>query len=335
MSKPELSLSVLLLGLVSLVAQVSADEATLVRNLLERMSHAVSSMDYEGVFVYQRGKQLETFHIVHRATKAGERERLVALNGAPREILRTGDVVTCVLAGDRSLVVDRRMTQSLFPALPTSQASSLKQYYQFNWLGTGRVADLEATVVGVEPKDAYRYGYRLWLEKDTGMLLKSALIGHDGEVIEQVMFTRINIGGNVSVASLRPDYIEPKLQVGPIPPLPQPEPVPEGGFEWIAAQLPPGFRLKVHQWQRLNENVPPAEHLVFTDGLASVSVYVEHSDAVSAQAPEGISRLGAVSAYIRELENHRITAVGEVPAITVKAIASSVHSTGNELAAHD
>lgn len=321
--------------LILFSGSVAAEQSDVVRNLLARMSHAISNLDYQGVFVHQRGDELETIRIIHRATPEGERERLVSLNGAPREVVRKGRVVTCILPDDSSIIVDRRWSESLFPALPPSQADDLQHYYQLELLGSGRIAGLSTVVIGVEPRDAFRYGYRLWLERDTGMLLKSELLDPKGNVIEQLMFTTINLGGNVPIAALSPDFAEFEVDFGPRPPPDWQPGRPGEDFNWRAAALPPGFHLTLHQWERLADDAPPAEHLVFSDGLASVSVYVEQASEVSSPAPSGASRLGAISAYIRKLDEHRITVVGEVPSITAKTIAAGIQRRGASVAADD
>lgn len=324
------------------VTAAAADEAQVVRNLLDRMSNAMENMDYRGVFVYRHGDELETIRIIHRSTPRGEQERLVSLNGAPREVIRTDELVRCIFPDKGAVVVDRRMSQSLFPTLPPSQAEHLTAHYRFNLVGKGRIAGLDATIISITPRDKYRYGYRLWLEEDTGMLLKSEMVSPDGEVVETLMFTTIDIGGNVSLTAMVPEFIPSQIQFSPMPPksgprtrIRQARVRANKEFSWYAGDLPDGFRMKRHQWERMDAGAPLAEHLIFTDGLASVSVYVEQADQVSTPAPAGLSRMGAVSAYIRKLENFRITVVGEVPPVTVKTIAAGIHRRGSAVAADD
>jgi sigma-E factor negative regulatory protein RseB len=313
------------------VAQAAAAEEP-VRDWLDRMSHALNNLDYEGTFVYQNDSQLESIQVVHIVNDDGEHERVYSLNGAPREIIRTPDAVRCILPDDESIVVERRLTQDLFPTLPPSQVGDLEDYYRFQLIGDDRVADLQTKVLGIEPRDRFRYGYRLWLEKDTGMLLRSELVADGGEAIEQMMFTSITLGESVPMKALESQLGGYKAVFGPRPPGKEP---PESlknvhesndkALEWSVDRLPPGFHLKSHgrHDDRSNDS-RSGEHMVFTDGLASVSVHVELAGDREAAAPDGISHMGAINAFSRVHQKHRVTVVGEVPPVTVRTIAHSV-----------
>lgn len=325
------------------VAQAAAGEEP-VRAWLDRMSHALNNLDYEGTFVYQHDNQLETIRVVHIVNDAGEHERLYSLNGAPREVIRTPDSVHCILPDDRSVVVDRRLTQDLFPTLPPSQVGDLEDYYRFRLLGEDRVAGLDTMVLGIEPRDRFRYGYRLWLETDTGMLLRSELVDEGGGAIEQMMFTSISLGDGVPMKALDSQIAgyQP-AEFGPRPPPDQRDEATGEGrdsggdrLEWSVTRLPPGFHLKSHgRADNPRTNAGSGEHLVFTDGLASVSVYIERAGEGRAAAPDGISNMGAINAFSREKKKHRVTVVGEVPPVTVRNIAHSVQRRQEVAAADD
>lgn len=313
-----------------------------VRAWLDRMSHALNNLDYQGTFIYQHDNQLEAIRVVHIVNDAGEHERLYSLNGAPREVIRTPDSVRCILPDDRSVIVDRRLTQDLFPAVPPSQVGDLEDYYRFRFLGEDRVAGLDTRVLGIEPKDRFRYGYRLWLEKDTGMLLRSELVGEDGEAIEQMMFASINLGEPIPMKALDSQLGDYGVTFGPRPP---PDKAPgvtlrnretsRTDLEWSVGRVPPGFHLKSHGIDDSPRSDGAAEHLVFTDGLASVSVYVEPASKAHEAAPDGVSNMGAINAFSHEHREHRVTVVGEVPPATVRSIAMSVRQAKDLAAADD
>lgn len=320
-------------------SNVGADEA--VRGWLDRMSHALNNLDYQGTFIYQHDGQLETLRVVHIVNDEGEHERLYSLNGTPREVIRTPDSVRCILPEDGSVVLDRQLTRNLFPALPPTQVGDLESYYRFQLIGMDRVAGLHTRVIGIEPKDRYRYGYRLWLETDTGMLLRSELVDHSGSAIEQVMFTSINLGDPIPMTALNSQVTDYKVQFGPKPPTPSVQVrerrkvnTSRRNLEWSISDLPPGFHLKSHGLETVSQE-GLAEHMVFTDGLASVSVYVEATEHGGDKAPEGVSNMGAINAFSRKVDKHRVTVVGEVPTLTVRSIAQAVHREGGQLAADD
>lgn len=325
---------------------VKADESGEVRDWLDRMNHALSNLDYQGTFVYQHDNQLDSIRIVHIANERGEHERLTSLNGAPREVIRTENTVRCILPDDNSIVVNRRLTTSLFPTMPASQVADLERHYRFKLGPRDRIAGLETQVIGVMPRDPYRYGYRLWLESDTGMLLKSELLDHDGNSLEQVMFTEISLGDRIPLSALKTQFGDAGLDFGPMPPTPaevaeegdEPEsatPDRTAQLKWTTTGLPPGFHLKSHDWESLSEQARPAEHMVFSDGLASVSVYVEKPHSPGAGARDGASRMGAVNAFTRQFQDYRITVVGEVPPVTVRNIAARVRQRAVPVAAND
>lgn len=339
MIRPRLPCQVAFLGLLVFGAQVQASDDSVVRQWLDQMSHALTNLDYQGTVIYLHDGQLDSIQIVHLVDDDGEHERLTSLNGAPREVIRTRDKVTCILPGKRSMVLDRRFTNNLFPALPPSQVGDLADFYNFRFIGNDRVAGLTAAVVGIVPGDSYRYGYRLWLEKDTGMLLQSELLNEAGQAVEQLMFTNITLGESISPSALEPRFGEPEF--GPKAPpgtksrtRAKPALAPPHEFRWEATSLPPGFHLKSHEWERLSANSPLAEHLVFTDGLATVSVYVEEPSG-GPDAPKGGASMGAVSAFTRQVNDHRITVVGEVPPLTARSIANGMHYEGPAVASHD
>lgn len=286
------------------------------RALLNRMARAVQTLDYEGTFIYSHKGELETMYIVHRVDKSGERERLVSLSGSPREILRHNDKVTCYFADDRSVLVDERLA-GLFPSMPR-QFDDIGNHYDFVMLGVDRVAGFNTRVIDIRPADGYRYGYRLWLEEKSGMLLRYELLDETELPIEQMMFTSVTIGGLIPDNALRPVtraegftwYRDEK------------KPALKGHSKWVVSELPPGFVLTRYREESMHGDDDPVSHMVYSDGLASVSVYVEQTE--SGEAVNGYSRIGGLSLYSTSDEQLQVTVVGEVPRLTVETIARSV-----------
>jgi sigma-E factor negative regulatory protein RseB len=157
-------------------AESSSNEA---KELLERMVSASRTVDYEGTFVYVQGQHIEAMHIVH-SSKDGERQRLSSLNGSVREVLIVDDTVVCVLpSGKQSFIVGSSFKRSLLPISLPRELNRLDAHYELKLLGKDRTAGLATRVIAIEPRDAYRFGYKLWLDIHTGMVLRSALV--DGE----------------------------------------------------------------------------------------------------------------------------------------------------------
>lgn len=293
------------------------------QQLLTRMQKAAGDLNYDGIFVYQHGDQLETLRIIHKKVNGVMRERLVSLNGAPREILRTGDEVRCYLPDENAVMIEHRRADSRnFPALLPDSLAVLKKNYRIQSGGRGRVAGRTALAAQIKPRDAYRYGYVLWADKSTGLLLKASLIDESGNVIEQYMFTQISIDRPIPDSDLAPQHSARNVvarRAGDEQP-------PVSTRRWEAAKLPPGYTLSAHMQRKLPARRQPVEHLVYSDGLAVVSVFVEPVGDATQGALSGLTHMGAVHAYGKVEDGHQITVLGETPAMTVDMIGASVAS---------
>jgi len=300
----------------------TADEA---REWLGKMSSAIKNLDYEGTFVYAHGSTLEALTIVHSRTAVGESERLFSLVGAAREILRQDDLLTCILPDSGAVVVEKTRPRKYLPSGLLELNQRLSEYYDFMVIGTDRMTGREAIVIGVIPRDPYRYGYRLWLDKKTALLLKSDMVNADGKALEQVMFTSLTVMDRVPEEDLKPVSLQE-------------------GFKWFRGEemtdehkashvpgwkvkrLPGGFRMIANSEHNLAMGRKPVEHLVYTDGLSSVSVFIEKPDTKTDEM-KGVSYMGAVNAYGTIVAGYQVTVVGEVPEAAVMMIGDSVYYT--------
>lgn len=306
-------------ALLALVAfDASAQDA---RWWLDRMNRAVEELNYEGTFVHVLGTNTETMHIIHRNHGGRISERLVSLDGVGREIIREANVVRVILPDQRLVLLETRQDPSpLVSALP-NYSSELEPHYEFTLYDSARVAKRPVQVVGIKPKDEYRYGYMLWLDRETAMPLKSVLQDESGRVIEQILFTQIQISDFIPASALHPaiDTEGFTLLRAPEEPLPA-EFVPP---EFRASMLPQGFRLSAATKSAIAGSEHPVAHLVYSDGLATVSVFIEDPE-TGAEVAEGFSRVGSTNAYSMTLDGRKITAIGEVPRQTVRSIAMSL-----------
>ena len=288
---------------------------------LSKMNNAVHSLNYSGTYVYINEGQLETMQIVHRKDKDGERERLLSMNGESREIIRQGGRVTCILPADRSVVTGKHKSATGLPTLMPESAANLKDYYEIEIIGVDRIAGYATVILSILPKDKLRYGYHLWLEKEHGMVLRSDIIDAQGKIMEQMMFTEINLRSPISAAMLEPTVAHDTFKVV-MDDSAQAEGTPITNSRWSFRNIPKGFSVtsKVRKKMPMKKN--DIEHFVLSDGLATVSVYIEKAG--SGQGLEGSTRMGGVNAFGRTLKGHTITVMGEVPKQTVKLIADSV-----------
>jgi sigma-E factor negative regulatory protein RseB len=306
-----------LLGQVAPLAQAADAQA-----LFARMHQVGRSLDYEGTFVYQHGDRLESLRIVHKSGTGGVRERLVSLNGAQREIIRTDSEVRCYLPDENAALIEhRRAGDRNFPALLPDSLTVLKDNYNIRVGRQGRVAGRKTVSVHIKPRDAYRYGYMLWADEASGLLLKASLLDEHGGVVEQYMFTQVSIGKPIAESELSPQY----PAKGIVWQRADSEPPTTAAGKWAAAKLPSGFSLSARMLRMLPAHKQPVEHLVYSDGLAVVSVFVERADdAATTNVLSGLTQMGAVHAFGKVIEGHQVTVVGETPALTVDMIGESV-----------
>lgn len=308
------------------------------RQWLERMIQAAHSLTYDGTFVYVQGQQLEAMRIIHRGGD-GQRQRMFSLNGSPREVVVKDDQVICRGPGHAPLPGLSGYRRSPFPALPR-ELDTLERYYRLEVQGEDRVVGRLTRIVTIQPRDQLRYGYRLWLEQDSGMLLRSALLDETGQPLEQLMFTNLELKPEVDAALLEP--ASPPAPAPSIPPtassaeadkLPKAnEPPPESKpvepdkplpVEWTLSALPPGFSKVTHNRLEMHAGPHPAEHIVLTDGLATVSVFLEPL-AGGKPLLTGPAHRGAMHAFGAVVDGHQVLVVGEVPVATAQQIAAAV-----------
>lgn len=306
------------LCVLAALAGATADTGNDPARWLERMAHAVENLNYEGTFVHIiQNDTVEVMYVVHKVSEDGKvSERLISNDGS-REIIRNDDEVRCVLGDNKSVVVDRHVQSPLRDSLPMPQAG-LDGLYNFEMGGRERVANRDTRIVEVRASDEYRYGHRLWLDEQTALPLHSALIDNDGEIVEQVLFTTISVDESIPDEKLRPSLTPDKdyrVFVGEAD-----RDDAAGEAAWQAESLPRGFKLTV---ARSHDVDSTRQHYVYTDGLASVSVFIERVESGN-EPMSGLSKIGSATAYARIDGDYQITAVGEVPPSTVEMIGASL-----------
>jgi sigma-E factor negative regulatory protein RseB len=304
-----------LLFLALLGGNATAQEA---RDWLERMSRAVEDLNYRGTFVHVLDGTAETLQIVHRNADGQSGERILS-GGAGREIVRQGDRVQGIFPDRRIVSFETRSDVSaLVSALPSTTAE-LEPHYEINLGGEARVAERPVQVLEIKPRDEFRYGYMLWLDRETAMPLQSQLIDEQGQVVEQILFTEIEIPADIPAAAL-----EATIDTAGFTMLRAQESAPLAAeIPWRAADVPGGFKLSAATQSPMAGSDTPVEHLVYSDGLATVSVFIE-DPATKAEVGEGFFAVGSTNAYSLTLSGRKVTAMGEVPRQTVRTIASSL-----------
>jgi sigma-E factor negative regulatory protein RseB len=289
---------------------------------LDKMSAAAESLNYEGTFVFVHGDEVETMRIIHGSDDGGVKERIISLNGEAREIIRDEDALTCIWPRSNVVVVEKSRTRYGIPTMVPEQIEGLGKHYDLVVTGQSRIAGHDCNVVAIRPKDSYRYGYRLCIAQDTGMLLKSEMLDPMNRLIEQVVFTNIQFPSNIPEYRFHPS-ISGKGYVWHTAPSRKQVPTLHPDLAWHIGALPPGFKLSENVKRPIAASAQPVQHMVVTDGLATVSVFIAKSDAVN-QVFNGTMGRGALHAHALTRNSHQITVVGEVPESTVEMIGQSI-----------
>jgi sigma-E factor negative regulatory protein RseB len=310
--------------LLAAASQVSAQDSA--RQWLDEMSSALQTLDYDGTFVYLHDGRMDAMRIIHQMSEGGQSERLVSLTGSAREVLRDDKAVTCIKADNKSVMIGKSRPRPPFPVLPRDLGKTSRNY-QIEDVGDDRMAGYDARVIAITPKDEFRYGYRFWIEQNTRMLLKYDLSDPDGVPIEQVMFTRVKIGADIPQSELQPSLTGDGYTWHRQEDVRDTRVATSGKPGWEVKQLPDGFILTHFQQKRMREDAAAAEHMVFSDGLATVSVYVEKREQQD-ESLNGLSSMGAMNAYGLMVDGYHVVVVGEVPPATVRMIAHSLSRNG-------
>lgn len=298
-------------------ANVHADDAM---SWLARAAQAARELDYVGTIVYQTGPQVKSARIVHLFADHREQAKLVNLDGPAREVVRNGAELRSYYPDAKLMRVVPATFRNVFPAILPEQQQSLSRYYRFKVLGEDRVGGRPVQEVVFEPKDDYRYEHRFWSDAKTGLLLKARVMNERGEAVEQFSFSELTINATIDPSMVAPtwptvpaDWQVLESAAGDV--------VPQD-TGWSVTRVPPGFAKIMEGWRKLRGRAGPVAHLVFSDGLVSISVFV--APVTASSLPAGALQQAGLNAYSVRQDDRLITVLGEAPPATIRQIATSV-----------
>ena len=303
-----------------LALAASAAHADDAMQWLSRAAHAARQLDYTGTIVYQIGPRVESSRITHLFDDGHEFSKLVNLDGPAREVVRSDGEVRCYYPDAKLMRIEPGSFRDVFPAILPEQQQSLSRYYDFRVLGEDRVGGRPVQVVVFEPRDGLRYGHRFWSDAKTGLLLKARVVNDRGEGVEQFAFSDLALNAPIDHSMVEPSWstVPPDWQVQKN----IASDVVQQDTGWVVTRVPPGFAKIVEGYRKLRGRRDPVAHLVFSDGLVSISVFVE--PLVASSSPAGFLRQGGLNVYSLRRDDHLITVMGETPGATVRQIAHSV-----------
>ena len=304
-----------------------------------RMEHALGSLNYEGTLVQMHGSEASVMHVVHRVEAGCTAERITAMDEVGREIIRRGDEVTCIFPDQRTVIVGRR-SNAVQPG-PARCGSSFQTISALMMTTTGLPLPAAVRLVGrltwmitVQPMDQLSLRLSPLARPEYCHAPEGADLGRRRFSRRAVaVFGNLPAGADSGGRPLNPvgQYRQDSPGVSQIPQRLRPRPARRVAVQpvWRAASLPPGFRLRTARSRQVEGGDVPMEQLVYSDGIASVSVFVE-SGVTAAEQGEGVSRIGAANAYTSMTGAWLVTAVGEVPVRTVEMIARSLERTDGD-----
>lgn len=286
-----------LAGLMALSGEVRADAAA---DWLDRAANAARQQNYSGVYVYHHGEHVEVLRVLHSAGPNGERAKIEIMDGSSRQFLRVNNDVYCHLPDGKHVQLERNALRRFFPDLLPTQPASLLDFYEARLGGTERIAGRPCQVVSLAPRDGYRYAYDLWLDKGTGLPLKARVVNDNGSVISMFVFSEVQIGKVPEIRNDMAGKIVQRIQAD--------KPV----VSVWSVTPPPGYEQVQEAVRALPGKSAPVTHMVFSDGLSVLSMFVEPADP-RVQTLHGLSAEGAIGIYARQVDGYVVTTLGEVP----------------------
>lgn len=308
-------------------ARISNTEGQDVQHWLHKIPLAAQNLDYSGTVIHRQGRRTHTSRLTHVVHGKNEFEKLEVLNGRPREYVRKNEEVVYYAPDEKTMLVEQRVMRTGFPALQLHNLDQLASHYQLRFGATAQVAGYDCLELILAPRDELRYGYRLWVEESSGLLLRMQTVA-DTEVLESIEFSQLALG-NISPQVVQPSYADlgnwrvqrdtpqhadmPGLHIGFMP----------AGFKQTVAVKPYLSQFAVNAVAERGKTAVAREvmQLVFSDGLAAISIFIEPGVRNGA---EGFIQQGAATIVGRRLGDFWLTIVGEVPLAAVKQIANAV-----------
>ncbi|HXZ47517.1 MAG TPA: MucB/RseB C-terminal domain-containing protein [Usitatibacter sp.] len=288
---------------------------------LERAAEAARSASYAGTYVHSNGQRVSTVRITHVNVNGQEHERIESLDGPPFEIVRHNDEMFCYYPDAKTVRLDRRVNARFFPSLFRAGADVVAQSYDVKLGGLEHVLSYDCRWIRLQARDALRFTERMCSEVASGLVLRAKTLGLDGQVIEQYTFTDLKMGPAVAREDVK-SLLESRVKRWTTDAQPRDE-AKSVDTGWTVTKLPPGFQ-KVKELRRTLPGRPhPVSQIIYNDGLASLSVFVEPNDSPPRTA-EASSEDGTTTFFARPMGDELVTVLGEVPLATAEAVGHSV-----------
>lgn len=295
------------------LANVNAAEQTMqARDVLAKMSQAMAKLNYQGTLSIYRNGKLDALKFYHAVEKGVEQERLLSLNSPLREIIRNSKQVNCIFLDSKEIIVDHRSTRRSFLMDLPENLDQVEKYYQLGLESEETIALQPTIVISIKPLDSYRFARKIWVARSNYLPLKYELLDDTGMMLEQMQFTDIAVMDTIAIKEL------PEVPEANVRHINDMEPIDIQRATFALQKIPQGFKAMFFAHRNMSDEEQLVEHLLLSDGFASVSIYLEKS---LQQMKLGHQSAGAVNSFFQELDGHQLTIMGEVPTRTLRYIA--------------
>lgn len=295
---------------------------------LQKSAYAARELNYQGVFVYQNGKQTSSVQITHMNNAGREMTRNLVLDNnqranseqanQPSEVYSQGNDIVIMRQKNQKTVIEKRRGQNLFPAMLPTNLHGIKASYNAQFGAKEFVAGREAQVIDLVSNDAFRYSYKIWADTEYGLLLKMTLVDSKNKTLEQIEFTQLS-----TLNSQDTNWFQPKIDLTKSYEMQDKTAVNHANSDWIVPELPVGYAKVDHRLITVAGKSKQVDHMIFSDGIGSVSLFIEPL-AKGVRPKMGNMSIGSTNMCARFLDGYQITVVGEVPTLPCQQIANAV-----------
>jgi sigma-E factor negative regulatory protein RseB len=289
---------------------------------LQRATQASRNASYAGTYVHTNGERTNTVRVTHVNVGGDEHERIEPLDGPPHEIVRRNDEMFCYFPDAKTVRLDRRINAQFFPSIFRASAEQIGASYKVELGKTERVLGYDCQWIKLQPRDNLRFAQRLCAEVGTGLIVRAKAMNADNKVVEQYTFTELRLGNQVGRADAK-SIFQARVKRWTTDAQPRDEAAKAADTGWKVGQLPTGFRKVAELKRAFPGRDQPVSQLIFTDGIASLSVFVEANPAPG-RTPETSSEDGTTAFYARPMGGHLVTVLGEVPLAAARQVGLGV-----------
>lgn len=282
--------------------------------LLDKLREATHLLNFDAALVIVDGQQAEPYRWSHGNHDGVELEHLSSLNGRVSERVRKDNVVSYFEGNTSPYSVKSDAIPSPLPRILFVERERLFESYSVVAGGKSRVTGRTAQLLRVVAKDENRFNYLIWVDDVTGILLKSATVNREGDVLQQVQVTQIQVHTQPSPHLLKlfesklPEIVTPVAQ--------------QRSDLWELSWLPPGFKVVSRDRHTLPLSRQAADYFLVSDGVSEVSVFIQKPIAPN-QTPVVIEK-GALTLVSDSSRGVDISVIGSVPAYTAEKILQGV-----------